>query len=146
MKEYTQICSIEGCDKKITRYSAKGLCPFHYNRARNSRDMHAPKYAKMNKSHSDICCMDGCDKKYYAKGYCSHHYEVFIKRPKHVKKGRPCILCLKQTTISEHGICHECMRIKKWHGKNRGEDNIRWHVEPSLLRGGFILWDKEGVI
>lgn len=63
-----KICSIDGCDKKLT---AKGLCANHYALMKRNG-----KPEKQIRKWQIGCAIDGCKDKYAGNGYCMRHYEI----------------------------------------------------------------------
>jgi len=59
MSSIAQICSVEGCGKKLY---AKEYCTSHYKKLRLA-----------NLPPRSFCKIEGCDRRYSANGYCSMH-------------------------------------------------------------------------
>lgn len=76
-----KFCEWPGCDRER---NADGLCPMHYQRKRNGRDMDAPVRPHRKKGEPlPRCIIQDCDNpKHAANGMCGMHYQ-------RMKDGRP---------------------------------------------------------
>ena len=71
-KEISEICKVEGCDKKV--YS-KELCNRHYNQVRRHGHL-TPEVERITyKANERECSEPGCTKEVVAKGLCTTCYK-----------------------------------------------------------------------
>jgi len=75
-----EICKIDGCNRKTWSF---GLCGMHYMRQRRGEKDMRPERLSLKWKENDPrrfknvgCSVDGCENKFYAKGYCRHHYHL----------------------------------------------------------------------
>lgn len=65
-------CAHPGCERIRLTVTAGGLCSMHYRRKLRGEDLDAP--IRGNRMGVDPCSVEGCDRKFFAKGFCSLHY------------------------------------------------------------------------
>ena len=80
-KVYTEICSVDDCEKIIAGKS-HGLCPMHNRR----RVMHGD--LTKGRKPTRFCEIDGCTNKHLAKGMCAAHYQNDWKYKNPTKRER----------------------------------------------------------
>lgn len=120
-----RICSIEECERP---HSARGLCEYHYTKARRDGSIPIAKRKAPMRNPPSCCTVSDCDRKHYAKGYCHKHY---------VRVWKNGTLIMKRANNGEH------LQWLEANSRHEGDDCLAWPFKSRDSRG-YALASIEG--
>lgn len=137
-------CHIEDCPRTV---AGRGLCSTHWARWRVWGDPYwvEPKRGQRPPNfRQEGCDVDGCDGKHHAGGFCSRHYQAFVRHGRPTARGNggrkrmqdPTYAGAHKRIVYDRGragdyTCVDC-------GQPAAEWSLRDDVSPDALRRGAV--------
>lgn len=115
-----RVCSVTACNE---RHYAKGYCQFHWSRARQGREVGAPKQVARSG-----CSIEGCTRPHWGLGWCRLHLERYRRTgdPRSVKPPTPMPVRSGSTHLQWKGddVGYFAMHRRLYRVKGRAADHV----------------------
>lgn len=140
-------CSVNGCERSLTKHDARGMCQAHYLRWKTNGDP-GPALIKEYSSNR-ICAVEGCIKKAKSRGLCNGHYQRWLTKgssgnsplaPYTINKGGHEYSTTHMRTSKIKGAaslnqcdhCHD-RQAQQWAYDHEDSDEVTAYIGESLL-------------